>query len=74
MHCELLGLVKCAARLRDDPPVADEFILRAHTMIERGEVVASTYPSGIASLRDIYRLALMLQTEDMVKNTPTCVQ
>lgn len=74
MEADLLGLVKSAARIRREPPVEDEFIIQAHQMIERGEVIASEYPNGIASLRGIYRLALMLQTGKIVKNASAYVQ
>ncbi len=74
MEKDLLGLVKSAGRIRGDPFVEDEFIIQAHKMIERGEVVASEYPNGVASLRGIYRLALMLQTDGIFKNAPAYVQ
>ncbi len=61
-------LVEGAAQARGNPPVARSFIEEALRKINANEVEVTKYPSGSPTLRAVYEVAVLLESEATVKN------
>lgn len=59
----LIELVEESAIAREDSPVPRDYIVEALEMIENGELDIETYPSGLPSLKAVYRVAKNLYNQ-----------
>jgi hypothetical protein len=61
-------LVEAAAQVRKQPPVPRPFIEEALQRIHAGQEKVFLYPTGRPSLKDVYTVAVRLESATAVKN------
>ncbi len=67
----LVDLVEKTAEFRGEDTVARGFIIKALEKIDSGEIDVVKYPLGCPSLKDVYKLALIIKAEENIDVSKT---
>lgn len=68
MKATIAELVANAAKIRNQPPVDRCYVEQALKLIKDGREVVERYPNGAPSLKDVYDIAVRLESTQSTKN------